>query len=426
MLIRFEVENFRSIVEPAELSMVAVDDRPEVRIHPKFGASLVPVAGIFGPNASGKSNVLAALAWLRSAVRHSLRGWDDEIPVEPFAFGDRKSQDSSFALELEIGGIRFEYLLDVGRHRVSYEALFHYPEGRKRRVFEREANELVLQRGLGELAGTRTLLTDRSLALSIMRRFDEPTTSAFARTLLRITAMGQPLSGLRRSPARTMHSTLRLFDPPREGDFDDALPGETEFDEQEWQSTRRHAIALLQLADLGVADVEIEETRIESERSGTVTRRVPQLVHVADKERLPFEYQHESAGTQAWFELIGPVLMALRSGAVILFDELDASLHPTLTARLVELFKGHKSNPHGAQLVFTSHDTNLLNHLNRDEVWLTQKESNGSTRFAALSDFAGERVRRSANLESGYLSGRFGALPDVSRLDVLQDLGLIG
>ncbi|MEV4234068.1 AAA family ATPase [Nocardia sp. NPDC049737] len=426
MLIRFEVENFRSILEPAELSMVAVDDRPEVRSYPKFGVSLVPVAGIFGPNASGKSNVLAALAWLRTAVQNSLRAWDDEIPVDPFAFGDAKSRDSSFVLELEIDGVRFEYLLDVGRHRVSYEALFHYPEGRRRRVFEREANELILQRGLGELSGTRTLLTDRSLALSIMRRFDEPTTSSFSRALVRLVALGQPLNRYRRVlPIGPRQSTLRLFDMPQDEE-PDLNQDDSLYDEPDWRSTRQQAMALLQLADLGVADVEIEETQIESVRGEPITRRTVQLVHVANSERLPFEYRDESAGTRAWFDLIGPVLNALRRGTIILFDELDASLHPTLTAQLVKLFKGRKSNPHGAQLLFTSHDTNLLNHLNRDEVWLTEKASNGSTRFAALSDFAGERVRRSANLESGYLSGRFGALPDVSHLEVLRDLGLIG
>ncbi|MEV0111593.1 AAA family ATPase [Nocardia sp. NPDC050799] len=425
MLIRFEVENFRSILAPAELSMVAVDDRPEVRGFPKFGASLVPVAGVFGPNASGKSNVLAALAWLREAVRTSLRVWDDEIPVEPFAFGDAKTRDSSFALELEIDGVRFEYLLDLGRHRVSYEALFHYPEGRRRRVFERVANELTLQRGLGDLSGIRKLLTDRSLALSIMRRFDEPITSGFARAVVRFTILGQPLNRDRRHSVGKGWSTLRLFDVPREDELD-APENDTVFDEPEWQSTRRQAMALLQLADLGVTDVQIEETRIESSRGEPIVRRTPQLVHLADTERLPFDYRHESAGTRAWFELIGPVLNALQDGALILFDELDASLHPTLTAQLVRLFKLRKSNPHGAQLLFTSHDTNLLNHLNRDEVWLTEKVANGSTRFAALSDFAGERVRRSANLESGYLSGRFGALPDVSRPEVLKELGLIG
>ncbi|WP_345496972.1 AAA family ATPase [Nocardia callitridis] len=404
--------------------MVAVDDRPEVRHFPKFGASLVPVAGIFGPNASGKSNVLAALAWLRHAVRNSLSSWDEEVPVDPFAFGEAKNQDSSFTLELEVDGVRFEYLLDVGRHKVSYEALFHYPEGRRRRVFEREANELTLQRGLGELSAIRKLLTDRSLALSIMRRFDEPITSAFSEALLRLVILGRPLNRNRFSSGAGVLSTLRLFEMPD----DDMVssPGGTSFDEAEWQSTRQQAMALLQLADLGVADVEIEETRIESARGETIVRRNPQLVHRTDSDRQPFEYRNESAGTRAWFEQIGPVLNALRRGSIILFDELDASLHPTLTAQFVKLFKLGKSNPHGAQLLFTSHDTNLLNHLNRDEVWLTQKQANGSTRFAALSDFAGERVRRSANLESGYLSGRFGALPDVSRPEVLHELGLIG
>ncbi|MFC6012892.1 AAA family ATPase [Nocardia lasii] len=424
MLIRFEVENFRSIHEPAELSMVAIDDRVEARSFPKFAASLVPVAGIFGPNASGKSNMLAALAWLRSAVQNSLRSWDDEIPVEPFAFGDARDRDSSFALELEIDGIRFEYLLDVGRHRVSYEALFHYPEGRRRRIFEREGNDLTLQRGLGAVSGTRALLTDRSLALSIMRRFDEPTTSAFTQALLRTSALGKPLDRSRRFPITRLHSTLQLFDAPAEDGFLDAEDGPV--DESEWRTTRREAMALLRLADLGVADVVIEETRIESSRGEPVVRRTPKLVHLADADRLPFEYHDESAGTQTWFELIGPVLSALRDGSIVLFDELDASLHPTLTAQLIKLFTLNSSNPHGAQLLFTSHDTNLLNHLNRDEVWLTEKTPAGSTRFAALSDFAGERVRRSANLESSYLSGRFGALPDVSHPEFLRDLGLIG
>jgi AAA15 family ATPase/GTPase len=80
-----------------------------------------------------------------------------------------------------------------------------------------------------------------------------------------------------------------------------------------------------------------------------------------------------------WFTLIGPVLAALRRGQVLLFDEIDASLHPKLSARLLELFQDPVTNPSGAQLLFTTHDTSLLNHLNRDEVWLTEKGSDGAT-----------------------------------------------
>ena len=155
-------------------------------------------------------------------------------------------------------------------------------------------------------------------------------------------------------------------------------------------------------------------------------RRQPQLIHSSSEEAIPFDFSDESAGTQAWFALIGPVLRALEQGTIVLFDELDASLHPTLTSQLLRLFQQKSSNPRGAQLLFTSHDTNLLNHLNRDEVWLTQKDEDGATLFGALSDFAGERVRKSQNIELGYLSGRFGALPEVNRPDILRDLGLIG
>jgi len=150
------------------------------------------------------------------------------------------------------------------------------------------------------------------------------------------------------------------------------------------------------------------------------------LVHRADKERVRFDFALESEGTRTWFDLIGPVLAALDRGSLLLFDELDASLHPTLSAQLIRLFQDPATNPAGAQLVFTSHDTSLLNHLNRDEVWLTEKADDGATRLGALAEFAGERVRKSQNLEKGYLHGRFGALPDVDRTEMLRTLGLIG
>src|SRR5262249_17334306 len=98
----------------------------------------------------------------------------------------------------------------------------------------------------------------------------------------------------------------------------------------------------------------------------------------------------------------------------------------TLSAQLIQLFHDPATNPRGAQLVFTSHDTSLLNHLNRDEVWLTEKNPDGSTRLGALAEFAGERVRKSQNLETAYLHGRFGALPQVDQAELLRTPGLIG
>jgi hypothetical protein len=421
VLIRFEAANHRSIAGPAELSMVAIDrDRSEARDQPMLGESLLPVAAIYGPNASGKSNIIAAFTWICDAVRYSLRTWEDEIPTDPHAFGAWPSKPSNFAVELTIEGIRFEYVLDIDREKVLYEGLFHYPEKKRRRIFERDGSELKLQRGLGNLSGTRELLTERTLALSVARRFDEPLVSRFVRDLTRTQTEGFPGSY---GPALG-RSTWRWFE-----ERDQPIP----FDESQLArselngSDRDKALALLRLADLGIDNVLIEtEQRGHANSSEPMTRRRVRLVHRTADERAALEFDSESEGTRTWFRLIGPVLTALQHGSLLLFDELDASLHPTISAQLIRLFHSPTTNPAGAQLVFTTHDTSLLNHLNRDEVWLTEKGPDGSTRLGALADFAGERVRKSQNLESAYLHGRFGALPQVDQAEILRALGLIG
>lgn len=413
--------------------MVAVDrDRPEARDQPMLGESLLPVTAIYGPNASGKSNVVAAFAWLCDAVAFSLRQWEDVIPVEPFAFGDGPARLSVFTVEMIIQGVRFEYTLELDDSHVSYEALFHYPEKRSRRIFERERLDLKIQRGLGGISGTRELLTDQTLVLSAARRFNEPLIDEFARSLLATQNLGhsiyRPIFGRSRRLRPSNTTTTRMFDDqyfeqlglPADEKKSNALINTRAED-------RRQALALLKLADLGIDDVLVDREELVSSSSGErlTTTRV-RMVHRTSGDPTPLDLQVESDGTQTWFNLIAPTLRALKSGSLLLFDELDASLHPTLSAELLKLFHSPITNPHGSQLVFTSHDTSLLNHLNRDEVWLTSKNASGSTRLGALAEFAGERVRKSQNLESAYLHGRFGALPEVDQAGLLRALGLIG
>jgi AAA15 family ATPase/GTPase len=421
VLIRFEVSNFRSIRHPVELSMVAVDeDRAEARPVPNLGASLLPVAAVYGPNASGKSNVLAALGWLREAVRDSLRFWDDGIPLQPFAFVEGSTKSSGFTVESAIDGVRFEYVVELDTDAVHYEGLFHYPEKKRRRIFERDGSELTLQRGLGHLSGTRDLLTDRTLVLSIARRFEEPLVSGFARNLLD----GQSLGA---RPSRRHHlagrATRRWFEELSDRD-QGVLPGFEDIT-GDIAAARAEALAMLRMADLGIDDVVIDKL-VETDGMSSRERSTLRLVHRTADGRMPLDFAYESEGTRTWFSLIGPVLTALKAGSLVVFDELDASLHPTLSTQLLRLFHDPATNPRGAQLIFSSHDTSLLNHLNRDEVWLTEKLEDGATRLGALAEFAGERVRKSQNLEKAYLHGRFGALPDVDRTEMLRALGLIG
>jgi hypothetical protein len=201
------------------------------------------------------------------------------------------------------------------------------------------------------------------------------------------------------------------------------------FDDRDFapSNPRESALALLRFADLGIDDVQVVEDEADEAHASTQARREPRrqlrLMHRVAGQELPFDLDEKSAGTQTWFALIGPTLSALRSGRILLFDEIDASLHPRLSARLLELFQDPETNPYGAQLIFTTHDTSLLNHLNRDEVWLTEKDDSGATALTALAEFGGDKVRRSLNLEKAYLQGRFGAVPELDQFTLPTRLG---
>jgi predicted ATPase len=410
MLLRFQVENHRSILDPAELSMIAVDEeRPATRGFDLLNERVLTVAGIYGPNASGKSNVLEALAWLSLAVRRSLRAWGPAVPRDPFRFGRGPESSSTYDVEMIAGGVRYAYHLEVADAEISYEALHSYPERRRRVLFEREGLSIEFRRGLGGLAGTRELLTPTTLALSAAMRAEHPEIRPFARQLSDIGIRGLTGSGTVQSPTSRTES---LFDDRG------SPPHETLFDEGELSSRyeRGLALALLRFADLGIDDIQVVEDKKD---------RV-HLIHKAGDQDLSFGLADESAGTRMWFSLIGPMIAALRHGQILLFDEIDASLHPKLSARLLELFQDPTTNPRGAQLIFTTHDTSLLNHLNRDEVWLTEKGSDGATTLTALAEYGGDKVRRSLNLEKAYLQGRFGAVPELDQFTLRRALGLVG
>jgi hypothetical protein len=418
-------------MDPVELSMIAVDeDRAAARSFPLLTEQVLTVAGIYGSNASGKSNILEALAWLSQAVAQSLRSWDKIIPREPFRFGDGPDEISRFEVELMVSGVRYAYQLEVDDSAVIFEGLYSYPERRRRVLFEREGLEIGFRRGLGSLAGTRELLTPATLALSAAMRFDEPEVRPFGRRLAGIHALaiGLRQPGFWRTgilPGDPALSTVRLFE--KRGQL---LPPLFEVPGYDPEDLLQSALTLLRFADLGIDDVQFVETadrEVNAVSAGTTesqSRRRPRLVHRVAGQELPFELSEESAGTQTWFALIGPVLNALRGGRILLVDEIDASLHPRLSARLLELFQDPETNPNDAQIIFTTHDTSLLNSLNRDEVWLTERDHDGATTLTALAEYGGDRVRRSLNLERAYMQGRFGAVPELDQLALRRALGV--
>jgi AAA15 family ATPase/GTPase len=173
---------------------------------------------------------------------------------------------------------------------------------------------------------------------------------------------------------------------------------------------------LLSVADLGLTGIDVDH-----DGGGVRLRhRAP-----GGREVTMDFHTEESLGTHAWFALLGPLLTVLNTGAALLVDELDSSLHPTLAAEVVRLFQDPDANPRGAQLIFTTHDATLLGNavlgrpLDRDQVWIAAKRRSGETELYALTD---AKPRKEENLELGYLRGRYGGIPRITAGEIKREL----
>ena len=314
MLLGFQVSNHRSFFDKAEFSMSAVDeDRLATRGFDRLSERVLTVAGIYGPNASGKSNLLNAIAWLSDAVRGSFRGWDEFIPRDPHVFGEGPATPSVFDMALVVDGVECEYRLEVDDSAVLYESLHSYPERRRRMLFERHDNDITFRRGLARTHAAQDLLTETTLALSAATRLRMPDVEGVGRAIAGISVLGK---GLRPPIHALRYPTHRLFageDEGRQPTLGKMFGG----------LDRAVALDLLRWADPGIEDVKFkrEEREIPPRRDRRVrpVRQMQFVRRVADGE-YPMDFSDESAGTRTWFRLLGPALEALRGGSVLLED----------------------------------------------------------------------------------------------------------
>lgn len=421
-LIAFKAENVRSFQDRVEFTFMATglaEDRFVRPVEWREGGSpigVLAVAGVFGANGSGKSNLLKVMDDMRSHVLHSFRQGDLEgrIPRRPFVLDqEAQNQPSRFEIDLIVDGVRHEYGFVINDEHVVEEWAYHYPKGRAALIFRRvgdevEAGSIVRQktRAVQELIRPNALFL--STAASAKHGALLPLYQWFSRNLTLAEADSRPW--------RQAFTTQML--------------GEDQH--------RDRVLALLQAADLGVTSAQIREpdpimqercrraVRIfrgieeepESDEGPTFEELGVELVHRGiGGEEVLLQAEDESLGTRVWFGLIGSVVQALESGSVFLADELDASLHPALVTKLVRLFQDPETNPRRAQLVFNSHDPTLLGDsvgerlLGRDQIWFTEKSNDGSTRLYPLVDLD---PRKQEAIGKRYLDGRYGAIPILS------------
>jgi len=409
MLVEFRVKNFRSIRAEQRLSLVADKDSTYSKSHlfeskSKVTPSLLKSAVIYGPNASGKSNLINALAFMRTVVATSAtqirEGQQFNCPTFKLD-AESKEQPSEFELTFIDQGIRYQYGFSLTPERVIEEWLLVYKTAKPQmwfnRSFDTKAGKDEYEFG-SHLTGQRSLWQEstRSNALFLSKAVDlnserlRPIFLWIVERLIIFTAGTQPI-------------------------FDFSI-GYAQTEEGKAELLRFLSAADLSIANLSFENKKMKQFGLQLENGKPAVQTVefetpmPLFFHEAEGGTATFEIQDESTGTQRLFAFAGPVLDVLKNGRVLIVDELDNSLHTLMVSFLIRQFHSTVNNPKGAQLIFTTHDTALLDSeiFRRDQIWLVKKDAAQATILYPLTDFS---PRKKEALGRGYLMGRYGALP---------------
>lgn len=412
MLIEFEVMNWRSIKEVQTLSLV-MDKGGELVESNSFdltgsaATKLLRSSALYGPNAAGKSNLISAMQTMRKIVVESAtegqRG--DLVPVVPFLLdSDTEKAPTEFEVTVMADGVRYQYGFSATTERITEEWLLAYPVGRPQRWFGRawDSEKKAYEWEMGNaLSGQKQLWQDStrenalflSTAVQLNSQQLQPIYDWFKKTL-RTGGMSPSFTA---ALCKDSDEKEKVLDFLRAADFDiyDVV-------------VESEKISIKHLPD----DMpEVVKTNFLAKMKDTEIYDV-KTVHKSYQGRLiTFDFQDESDGTRKFFAFAGPWLDVLKNGYVLFVDELHDNLHPKLVQFLVKLFHSNETNPNNAQLIFTTHETSILDQgiFRRDQIWFCEKDNEQATQLYPLTKFSPRKGRE--NLEASYFAGRYGALP---------------
>ncbi|MFM9837297.1 MAG: AAA family ATPase [Cyclobacteriaceae bacterium] len=398
MLVEFTVGNFLSFKEKKTLSLEAssIKENPD-NVIVKDKLEILRSAVIYGANSSGKSNLIKAMSIMSSVVKGSGKyNSSDEIPVTPFLLStETETQPSFFEVLFIIENDLFRYGFEVDKKSVRLEWLFQtLPGGTEQNLFIRELESIEISDEFEEARGVEEKTRGNALFLSIVDQFNGPT----AKKIIEWFSKQVNFSGLQHEQVKFVSSFLLENKNLNTWIKDFLLP-----------------------LDLGFKDFEFDE---KEKKVVTYHSKFDESGLIVD-DRFKFDLlTQESAGTNKLYDMAGRLSLGLLTGGVTIIDELDAKLHPLLTMAIVKLFNSPKHNRNNAQLVFATHDTNLLSHgcFRRDQIYFTEKTKLESTDLYSLVEYRetdGTKVRNDRSYEKDYIAGRYRAIPfmgDFSKL----------
>lgn len=395
MLLNFRVANFRSINEMVELSMVPSDLKNQVNVIHRTNPNAtknkdyygLTSAAIYGANASGKSNIVRGLFEFFEFVKNSTDRKPNEIIklYNPFKLSKLNLEKPSFfSIDLLIDSVLYTYSIEVINNRILNEELIFFPKGIKVKIFERNSQDIKKGNGYEGIFET------------IKQRTNE-------NQLFLSKAASENIEFAKNVYSKLSEIFVFTTDIFHNHDFN-KLASETLYNDK---SVQNYIFPLTKSftskIDTQVVDFVQNDGIIKTSHLDDLSNKVE------------FEFEEESSGTQRVISFMPLVFIALQNGFLIVVDEFERSLHPDIAQYVLSLFNDPEVNTKGAQFIFATHDTTLLspeNNLRRDQINLVEKNSKGETELYSVSDIKGIRE---GNYEKWYLEGRFGAVPNIAR-----------
>lgn len=392
MLIDFTVGNYGPFRDDIALSLRATTDKDHtdnlVRIDDTKRDLLSSIL-IFGPNAAGKTYIMKALATLASIVRtRDTDGISPRLYTPCRVSKENRESPIRFKIRLSVDSIDYEYRVEFKDTTIAYESLYHSPNGRMAKVFERTGPDKFVKAKKKIVRTVRSNVTYLAMASihgdDVCTKVRDAITNDFVFVDTDLQRLVQ-------------RACIYIADDPKK---------------------KERLVDAMKIVDLSITDITVGALQQNDDTSASLNIS---LKHdFADIEECTLPMEIESKGTSYMFGILSLMIDALENGKVLLVDDLGTYLHPMVTHWIVKQFSG-ENNPHGAQLIATTHDVGLMDIkelLRRDQIWFVDKDrSDGASELYSLSDFDG--VRKDMDILRRYLDGRFDAIPSIRHRKLL-------
>ncbi|MED4323221.1 MULTISPECIES: AAA family ATPase [Bacillus subtilis group] len=413
MLVEFSVGNFLSFKDITTFSMVAssIKELKDTNTHSVNNLNLLKSAVIYGANASGKSNLFAAMRFMKNFILESSKDKqvNEEIDVETFKL-DKSMEElpSYFEIIFIKDKVRYRYGFEVTSQKVKGEWLFSAVK-KEKLLFYRNEDGIDLGNSFKEGKGLETKTRENALFLSVVANFN-----------------GEISAGILSwfDDFNIISGTNSIIQPFTKKSLEN-------------EKFKKKILNLLRVADIDIVDISVEKIKIPADK---IPKDIPELISNRLKEEFEIIFtereakdnhiaifnaeKSESEGTIKLLSLSAPIIDTIENSRTLIVDELDSKFHPLITKAIIEMFNSKKNEQ--AQLIFNTHDTTHLTneYFRRDQIWFTEKDEFGCSELYSLVEYKIDtsKIRNDAAYNKNYLMGKYGAVPYVGNLELLEEL----